>query len=432
MIAFASLFLGLFLGVKPVEVVVGQDVAAVELRLDGKRLGMMRAVSPRRGANATTWIREVDFGDELAPQHLEAVALDAAGHELGRVSQWLNLPQEQAVASVVLEPATAGKPRVARVSWESSAGAEPKSVAASLDGAPLAFSDPRRIDLPAVDESYLHLLHVELEFEDHVTSQVDLTFGGAYADEVSTEITALAIRATGKSRRPPAVATAQDWFTKGGEPLRVITIEKGDAEVVVVRGRAFPRFVGPGEAYKPPKSLRLGDRHLRFVSTVPEQTEGVATTFSLFPSSPPYDAALGDLYQLLTGVSFKARDEAPRLASAVAVAGLAAYRGRNRRAVVIVPPEKPDADVSLTPAQARRYLERLAVPLFVWNPESGSASHLEPWGEVRKAGSLKQLAVAFEEVSALLDQQWIVWLDGRHLPQDIELSSAVKGFELLR
>ncbi len=421
MIAFASLFLGLFFGVKPVEVVVGQEVAAVELRLDGESLGTLRGAP---------WVRECDFGSELAPRHLEAVALDAAGRELSRVSQWLNLPQEAAVASVVLESTEGG--RVATVSWESSAGAEPKSVAASLDGAPLAVSDPRRIALPAVNESNLHLLHVELEFEDHVTSRVDLTFGGAYADEVSTEITALAIRAAGKPRRAPTAAGAQDWFTKGGEPLRVVTIEKGSAEIVIVGGRAFPRFVAPGEPYKPPKSLRLGgDQRLRFVSTVPEQTEGVATTFNLFPSSPAYDGGLGDLYQLLTGVSFKARDQPPRLASAVAVAGLAAYRGRNRRAVIIVPSPRPDTDASLTPAQARRYLERLRVPLFVWNPESGSAPHLEAWGEVRKVGSLKQLAAAFEDVSALLDQQWIVWLDGRHLPQEIELSASAEGFKLL-
>ncbi len=281
MIAFASLFLGLFLGVKPVEVVVGRGVAAVELRLDGRSLGTM---------DGSPWIRHCDFGSELAPRHLEAVAFGTAGEELGRVSQWLNLPHEPAVMSVVLEPDEPGRPRGARVSWESSAGAEPKSVTASLDGAPLAVSDPRRIALPAVDDAQLHLLHVELEFEDHVTSRVDLTFGGAYADEVSTEITALAIRAIGKPRRPPSTAGAQAWFVKDG----------------------------------------------------------------------------------------------------------------------------------------------LRVPLFVWDPESGAAGRLEAWGEVRKVGSLKQLGAAFEELSELLDQQWIVWLDGRHLPQEIELSPRAEGFELLR
>ncbi len=424
MIAFASLFLGLFLGVKPVEVVVGSGVASVELRLDGESLGTLRG---------EPWIRECDFGSELAPRHLEAVAFDAAGTELGRVSQWLNLPQEPAVATVVLEPAEAGSPRVARVSWESSAGATPESVSASLDGVPLPVSDPRRIELPAVNEADLHLLHVELEFEDHVVSRVDLTFGGAYADQVSTEITALAIHATGKPRRPPTTATVRDWFEKRGEPLRVITLEKGTAEVVIVRDRAFPRFVVPGEATKIPKSLRLGgDQRLRFVSTTPEQSEGVGVTFNLFPTTSAYDGGLGDLYRLLTQVSFKARDDPPRLASAVAVAGLAVYRGRNRRAVVVVPSPKPHDDSSLTPGQARRYLERLHVPLYVWNPEAGAAPHLDAWGEVRRTGNLKQLAAAFEELSELLDRQWIVWLDGRHLPQEIELSEQAEGFELLR
>ncbi len=428
MIAFASLFLGLFLGVKPVEVVVGQGVATVELRLDGRSLGTM---------HGAPWIRHCDFGSELAPRHLEAVAFGAAGEELGRVSQWLNLPREPAVTSVVLEPGEPGRPRFARVSWESSAGAQPKSVTASLDGAPLAVPDPRRIALPAVDEAQLHLLHVELEFEDHVTSRVDLTFGGAYADEVSTEITALAIRTRKQPRRPPSTAGVQGWFVKDGELLRVITIEKGIAEVVVVSDRPFPRFIVPGEPYKPPKSLRLGgDQRLRFVSTVPKQTEGVATTFRLFPSSPAYDSSLGDLYQLLTGISFRALDGPPLLNSAVAVAGMLAYRGRNRRAVVIVPsasrPSATRPSAAHTPAQVRRYLAHLAVPLFVWDPESGSAAHLEAWGEVRKVGSLKQLGAAFEELSELLDQQWIVWLDGRHLPQDVELSPAAEGFELLR
>ncbi len=424
MIAFASLFLGLFLGAKPVEVVVGEDVAAVELRLDGESLGTLRG---------EPWIRDCDFGSELAPRHLEAVAFDASGAEIGRASQWLNLPTPRVATTVVLESDREAGARIARLSWESVAGAVPESVSAALDGQDLTVDDPRRIALPAVDESQLHILSIELGFEDHATSRVDVTFGGAYADEVSTEITALAIRATRKPRRPPTAGAAQGWFTKGGEPLKVITVEKGTAEVVIVRDRSFPRFLAPGEASKVPKSLRLaGDQRLRFLGTTPEQTEGVAATFSLFPTSPAYDGGLGDLYRLLTGVSFKATEDPPQLASAVAVAGLTAYRGRNRRAVVIVPSPRPTADPSLTPAQARRYLERLHVPLYVWNPEAGSAPHLEAWGEVRKTGNLKALAAAFEELSEHLDQQWIVWLDGRHLPQEIELSPKAEGFELLR
>ena len=58
--------------------VVGEGVAAVELRLDGRRLGTMREAP---------WVMECDFGPEIAPQHLEAVALDGVGREVGRVDR---------------------------------------------------------------------------------------------------------------------------------------------------------------------------------------------------------------------------------------------------------------------------------------------------------------------------------------------------------
>ncbi len=427
MIAFASLFLGLMFGVRPVEVVVGEGVAAVELRLDGRRLGTIRGAP---------WVMECDFGPELSPQHLEAVALDGRGREVGRVSQWLNLPSERAVTSMVLEPRRSGEPRVARLSWESIAGAEPESVTASLDGRPLAVDDPRRIVLPDVDESQLHLLQVELKFKDWVSSGVDLTFGGAYADSVSTELTALPIAAVSKTARPPTAAAVQGWFLKDGEPLRVIAVEKGVAEMVVVMGRPFPRFFEPGQSPKTPKSLNLGrDHRVRVVATVPEQSQGVAATFELFPTSPAYGRDLGNLYQLLTSFGRPSGNLPPRLNAAVAVAGLAAYRGRHRRAIVLLPSAEPEGIDDITPAQARRYLERLRVPFFVWDPEAGSSRGLDPWGEAadrRTVGSVKQLAAAWSELAEVLDRQWVVWLDGRHLPQEVTLSPAAKGFELPR
>lgn len=420
MIAFATLILGLFLGPKPVELVVGDGVAAVELRLDGERVGVL---------TEPPWVMEVDFG-ELAPRHLEAIALDAADRELGRASQWLNLPQPEAVLSAAFEPRTPGAGRVVRLSWESIAGAEPESVTASLDGRPIAVADPRRIELPAVDESQLHLLSVELVFNDLVSSRVDLTFGGAYADEVSTEMTALPLYATGKVKRPPTVADVQGWFVKDGEPLPVIVVEKGTAEIVVVMGRPFPHLVDPTTGrYKPPKGLKLADDHrLRFVSPIAEQKAGVATTFELFPTSPAYDGRMGDLYRMLTGLIRLPEKREPRVASAVAVAGLAAYRGRQRRAVVLLPSPDPERD-EITPVQARRYLEHLRVPFVVWEPEN-RPSPAAAWGTARPVGDLKRLAAAYEELTEELDRQWIVWLDGRHLPQDVTLSPEAEGFVL--
>lgn len=423
MIAFASLFLGLVFGVQSVEVVVGDAVAVVELRLDGKRVRTLRE---------PPWRTTVDFGDELAPRHLEAVAFDGDGGELGRAEQWLNLPTPRAEANVLLEPRRPGEPRVARLTWESAAGAEPESVTVTLDGQPVAVSDPHRIVLPPVDESQFHLLHVELRFERHVTSRVDVTFGGSYVDEVSTEITALPLAADKASRRPPDVAAAQGWFLKDGKPLQVLAIEKETAEVVVVLDRSFPHLVEPGKRYKPPRSLYLAaDQRLRFLATVPEQSAGVATTFELFPISAPFGGDVGDLYWMLSRMRRPQREREPRPTSAVAVAGLAAYGGRHRRALVLVPSTQGRGDDALTPAQVRRYLARLGVPLVVWNPASRPTSDVAAWGEVRDVSTLAKLGDAFADLSRELDRQWIVWLDGRHLPQDVELARGLEGFSLV-
>jgi hypothetical protein len=306
----------------------------------------------------------------------------------------------------------------------------------------LTVEDPRRLVLPPVDESQLHLLQVEMKFEGRVTPRVDLTFGGAYIDEVSTEMTALPLVATGKtgqgkaegaSGKGPSLAQAQDWFLKDGQPLRVITVERATAQVVVVMGRAFPLFVEPGERLKIPKTLHLekGVR-VRFLFPNPEESQGVNTTFNLFPVSPAYNREMvGDVYGMLSRIMLPPAKTPPRLASAVAVAGLSAYESRRRRAVVLIPPSRSEGGPeALNPAQVRRYLERLRVPLYVWDPEARPSPATAAWGEVQAAGTMKQLAAAFAEVAADLDQQWIVWLDGRHLPQEITLSPSAQGFAL--
>lgn len=78
MIAFASLFLGLILGPRPMEVVVGDEVAAVELLLDGRSLGMLRE---------PPWRFETDFGNELAPNASRRwPSTPAAGSSAGSTS----------------------------------------------------------------------------------------------------------------------------------------------------------------------------------------------------------------------------------------------------------------------------------------------------------------------------------------------------------
>jgi len=84
MVTILSAFLGFVIGVQPVELSVDGDVAAVELMLDG------RGVATLRGE---PWVVAVDFGDELAPHELIAIARDDDGNEMWRATRRINVPQ---------------------------------------------------------------------------------------------------------------------------------------------------------------------------------------------------------------------------------------------------------------------------------------------------------------------------------------------------
>src|SRR5437867_7541369 len=109
-ISFASLFLGLVVGVHPVQIAVTAPVASVELRLDG------RAITTLHGP---PWVFQCDFGEALRPHRLEGFGFDTGGNALGHCRQWVNMPRGSAEAEIVLERNETGTPVLARVTWDS-------------------------------------------------------------------------------------------------------------------------------------------------------------------------------------------------------------------------------------------------------------------------------------------------------------------------
>jgi hypothetical protein len=85
------------------------------------------------------------------------------------------------------------------------------------------------------------------------------------------------------------------------------------------------------------------------------------------------------------------------------------------------------------PAAVRRYLELLRVPLFVWSFSSAEkrSRALAEWGEIEDISTVTGLEHAVEKLRDELDHQSIVWLEGRHLPQDIELTGTSDGTSLV-
>jgi len=114
----------------------------------------------------------------------------------------------------------------------------------------------------------------------------------------------------------------------------------------------------------------------------------------------------------------------PRIADAVASAGLAAVNGNRRRAVVLIlSGEEKDAS-QYDVARVRRFLAALRVPLFVWSlgdPKPGSTA--AAWGAV-DVTMVRHLYAAVTQVKDELDSQRIVMVGGRLLPQSISLTPA--------
>ncbi|HEY1435608.1 MAG TPA: hypothetical protein VGG65_09550, partial [Thermoanaerobaculia bacterium] len=88
-----------------------------------------------------------------------------------------------------------------------------------------------------------------------------------------------------------------------------------------------------------------------------------------------------------------------------------------------------------TATSIRHYLERINVPLYVWSLARENEQAKVPaaaWGQFDDTSSVIKLHQAANRVQNDLRRQSIVWLEGRHLPQDIVLADAGDGIEIAR
>jgi hypothetical protein len=434
MIEFVSLFLGLVAGPQTVEVSAAPGVAAVELRLDGRSLGVLRG---------PPWSLACDLGSELAPHLLTAVASDGAGREVGRVEQRLNVLRARAEARLAFAPDPGGGPPAARLVWHALDYDRPRAVAVTLDGRPLPAADPARIPLPPYDPGAIHLLRAELVFSDAVHTDAELVFGGAFRDDVASELTAVVVRAP--DRRLPTVDQMEGWFRAGGRPLRAVAVERTPVDLLVVRQRTVSTLAGLGQmaatvdrarGLDPSFLGRLepGDR-VRYVFPIVERRSRPGHQQELMPISADLAARpRNSLLRILTHSFFTDLDvptPRERLADAVAIAGMLAAGASRRRAVLLVANGDGEEVSRFSPAEVRRYLDRLQVPFFRWAvPHRKQAPPPGPWDPTRTLLSTAALHTAFADLERALDEQAIVWLEGSHLPGEVELAPGA-GVSLL-
>jgi hypothetical protein len=425
MVQFVTLFLALVVGVHPVELaVVGDRVASVELQLDGKRVGEARG---------EPWIIECDFGEQLRPHTLVAVARDAEGAVVGRVDQRVNVPRSAAELRIMLEGD--GSNRRARLMWRSLDGSPPREVTVTLDGTELPGQTLERIELPRFDPKRAHILTAEVEFSDDVRARSEVAFGGVFGETAATELTAVLLQLL-RPRKPPKENRVATWLEVDDGPVQIVAVEKGNRDVLMLRDRtAVDALEKLDRKALEAKNLRVKTGHrgwavppgvrpvdsLRLVQTTPRLVATTGRDTGLFSVSPDF---VGSIPLVLFSDFEEAVEDAPQLFSwSVSSAGSVAAAGKRARALVLVKEQgSPDAG-HLPPDNARRYLELLGVPLFVWRPSGPSPDGTDDgWGEGHDISTLRGLTKAVNDLEKSLEAQFVVWIDGDHSLEDVALT----------
>ncbi len=434
MVTFVTLFLSLVAGVFPVEVTVGEEVAEVEIVLDGRAAGVIAG---------PPWRLDCDFGPDLVPHELLAIARDDMGAELSRARQLVNVPRPRAETTILLERDKNGLPVTAQFVNRSVLGMRPIRVTATFDGSRLAISDHSRCELPAYDPAQTHLLTVETEYLEGLSSRADAVFGGSFGATAQTELSAIPVTID-KGAEIPSVGQMTGWFRVRGEPLRVVAVERAGFKVLVVRDQeSMPRLteLAADQEHnapvryvrnRPAKPLPLESGTDRLLVVVPRTriSPHAGLPVEIFPVSRPYDVAEGDIPWLVTHLR-RPRQARPeqRLADAIAVAGLRASAAGRPRAVLLILHGDPVDNSKKDPAGVRRYLGLLRVPHYVWS--TAAATGETAWGPAEDGSTRRKLRQAGERLEQALARQWIVWLEGLHLPHQIELSAQASGLTLV-
>jgi hypothetical protein len=191
------------------------------------------------------------------------------------------------------------------------------------------------------------------------------------------------------------------------------------------------RYAVPYAAKGPRLDMRFrGGIRARLLWPIAKRYEDARIASDLFESSS--DFSTESLHWILTRV-YHSLGSLPkqRFADATAVAGLIAFGSSSRRAVVLVLGAPTDSSV-YPPEAVRSYLASVRVPLHVWSlVDPATRPEFARWGVVVDVSSVDRLRKAFLALRADIRSQRVVWFEGKHLPQRIELTEKADGVDLV-
>jgi hypothetical protein len=381
------------------------------------------------------WRTRCDFGDRITPHELAAVAYDADGVEMHRARQVVNLPRPPAEVKIVFETGEDQMPLAARMIWESAEDAKPLSAFLLFDGRVLIPESDGRYTLPSYDPNQVHIVTGEVRFPNEISARSDVTFGGWYGSKVNTELTAVPIIV---GDEPPEVVELSGVFTARGRPLRVAAVEKNRAQVFLVRDYATMAAMVRTRAKQERTSLHSRSMR-RELGTVPPKPDEdrvhvvvpnplLRNNRQLFPTSPGVGLGTWPLPWLAThltgdGASLKGQ----KIADAVAVAAFRAAGDGSPRAVLAIVTDDASDWSAFEFSEVRSYLRDLRVPLYVWYV--GEALQ-HRWAPATEVSTHRALSRASKRLLKDLDRQWVVWVEGSHMINEIELADSISSVAL--
>lgn len=393
-IVFASRLLGLVAGAQLIDVQVDSGVDHVQMLRNGAAVATLRKVP---GSVV------VDFGPDLEPHELTAIAFDRDGNELGRDIQAVNVARPLAEVGVLLNRDAKGQ-LVATVRWNHFAQGYPNSIVVKLDGRVIRKDATfTTFPLGPVDMMKIHVVDVEMTFPDRVRTRKEIAFGGSagYSEMVPSEMTPVAVR-----QRKAEKDSSTDCLGLGSDTFPAVKIERGEGQALFILngGRGILKGL---DAPEPRGNLfTLNDSETVVMNPVAEVIARPGATTRLFNSQ----TLNGGTRRVVATTSTPTTGPA-QIADAAGAAALRALQGGLRRVVVIVIGSDPAADASVhPPAAMRRYLERVGVPLRVWSLTGPRPDLMETWGEVRDVSTQAYLTAATEDLRKELDSQRVAWV----------------------
>lgn len=425
MIELATLFLGFVVGVRPVELAVDERVAAAVVYLDDREVA--RVATPARTAGASSlWTVEVDFGAELEPHRLEAVALDAAGRALERARRLVNYARADYGAVLVLGDADDEGRRSGRVRWAAVLDQDPWRIDLLFDDRRLPVEPDGRFVLPSHEPQESHSLQAELVFPDGHRERAELAFGGRFGERVTSALTAVPLRSP--PGRPWTSGEVRGWLELAGRPVDVFAARAEEGTLLVVRDegvdKTLRRLARKDRSAAEDASLRA--RSFEVTALSPRPLRSHRHTFPLVRLGRVEGEA--DLRRRLLEDGSWFRHERRRrrdqLWDGVALAARHAAASNRPRAVLLMAGGGAEDRGVLGPRQTLHYLASVRVPLYVWTPDAVSLARLGLAAEKRTytgAAGLDELA---RRLAVELASQTIVWVEGDHLPRELTLGEA--------